>query len=43
MKLDEPRWIDATHWRSGNDPSACQVLSGVRHTAYVFTGGIKRV
>jgi hypothetical protein len=43
MKLDKPRWIDATHWRSGNDPNPCQVLSGVRQTACVFSRGIKRV
>jgi hypothetical protein len=43
MKLHEPRWIDAAHWPSGNDPSPCQMLSDVRHTAYVLTSGIKRV
>jgi hypothetical protein len=43
MELHEPRWIDAAHSSSGNDPSPGQMLSGVGHAAHVLAGGIKGV
>jgi hypothetical protein len=43
MKLHEPRWIDTAHRSARNDSSPGQVLSGVRHAAYVLASGINGV